>query len=145
MRRPRGVLLVVAVQALSAVLVAGWFVTGHASAPDAGLLQIGALTLDEPVPGVASLDGRPTMLVVTGRCPAQVDAPRRLDARYGLIVSSDLELARRLALPAAAERCQPGYVLLDSRSHVRYRSYDPGWPEHNEEQQILLENVDQPR
>lgn len=142
-RRPRGVLLVLAVQAASALLVAGWFVTGHASAPDAGLLQIALLSLDEPVPGLSAVDGRPTMVVLTGQgCPPQVGRQRHLDARYGLILSPDRELARRLSLPYAAERCQPGYVLLDADSNVRYRTYDPAWAEHAQEQEILLENLE---
>jgi hypothetical protein len=33
----RGVRVVVAVQVVATALVAGWFATGHASAPDAGL------------------------------------------------------------------------------------------------------------
>lgn len=36
----RDVAVVLAVQAVSAVLVAGWLATGHASAPDDGLLQL---------------------------------------------------------------------------------------------------------
>ena len=67
--------------------------------------------------------------------------PRRLDDRYGLVLSPDRDLARRLALPAAAERCQPGYVLLDGDGVVRYRTYDPAWVEHDQEQEILLESI----
>lgn len=142
-RRPRGVLLVLGLQAVSALLVAGWFVTGHASAPDAGLLQIDVLSLHEPVAGLQAVDGRPTMVVLTGQgCPPQVSQERHLDRRYGLILSPDRELARRLSLPYAAVRCQPGYVLLDADSNVRYRTYDPGWAEHAQEQEILLENLD---
>jgi hypothetical protein len=51
-------------------------------------------------------------------------------------------LARRLALPKAAEGCTPGYALLDGDSHVRYRTYDPGWPAHDQEQEILLEAIE---
>ena len=132
---PRGVPLVVAVQLLCAALVAGWFATGHASAPDAGLHQLDLLSLSERVPGAAAVDGRPTMVVVT--CPAQVPARRTLDPSYGLVVSTDAALARRLALPRAAD-CQSGYVLVDEDSLVRYRTYDPGWLDHSFEQEVLL-------
>ena len=127
-----------AVQAVAAALVAGWFATGHASAPDDGLLQLDVLSLSERVPGVTAVDGRPTMVVVQcGPAPA-----RRLDEAYGLVVSSDAALADRLALHRAVEDCQPGYVLLDGHSVVRYRSYDPGWPDHSFEQEVLLGHLD---
>lgn len=136
--------LTVAVAVLSVALVVGWFAAGNASAPDAGLQQIDLISLDERVPGVTAVDGRPTMVVVTGqRCPARAPEPRRLDERFGLIVSPDRELARRLALPKAAEGCTPGYVLLDGDSRVRYRTYDPGWARHDEEQEVLLEAIEQ--
>ena len=129
------------VQAVSAVLVAGWFATGHASAPDDGLLQLGVLSLSERVPGVTAVDGRPTMVVVQcGPAP-----PRRLDAAYGLVVRNEPALAERLALHRAVTDCQAGYVLLDGDSVVRYRSYDPGWPEHTYEQEVLLEHLDRHR
>lgn len=134
--------VVLAVAALSTGLVVGWFATGNASAPDAGLQQIDLLMLDERVPGVEAVDGRPTMVVVTGQgCPSRDPEPRRLAERFGLVVSPDRSLARRLALPKAAEGCEPGYVLLDGDSVVRYRTYDPGWTRHDEEQEILLEAI----
>jgi hypothetical protein len=137
------VLLVLGLQAVCVALVLGWFATGGVSAPDGGLQQIGMLTLDERVPGVEAVDGRPTMVVVTGqRCPRRDSGPRRLDARFGLVVSHDAGLARRLALPRAAEGCAPGYVLLDGDSRVRYRSYDPGWELHAYEQEVLLEAIE---
>ena len=46
-RARRDIALVLAVQAVGAGLVAGWFLTGHASAPDDGLQQLGVLSLDE--------------------------------------------------------------------------------------------------
>ena len=127
-----------AVQALATALVAGWFATGHASAPDDGLLQLDVLSLSERVPGVSAVDGRPTMVVV--QCAPAPE--RRLDAAYGLVVSQDPVLAQRLALPRAVADCQAGYALLDGASVVRYRSYDPGWPEHSFEQEVLLEHLD---
>ena len=136
--RPRGLPLVLALQALSAALVVGWLATGHASAPDDGLLQLDVLSLRERVPGVEPVDGRPTMIVAT--CPRAPTAPRLLSREYGLVVSTDAALAERLALPAAA-RCQSGYVLVDPEGFVRYRSYDPGWARHPQEQEILLENL----
>jgi hypothetical protein len=137
-RPPRGVGLVLLVQAVASVLVVGWFAAGHASAPDAGLTQLDVLSLSEPVPGVTAVDGRPTLLVLT--CPELVPERRTLDPAYGLVVSTDPALAERLALPRARE-CQSGYVLLDARSHVRYRTYDPTWTEHSFEQEVLLEHL----
>lgn len=135
----RDVRLVLAVQALAAALVAGWFATGHASAPDDGLLQLDILSLSERVPGAVAVDGRPTMLVLT--CTERPVPERRLDEAYGLVVSTDPALAQRLALPLATAECQAGYVLLDAGSVVRYRTYDPGWADHSFEQQVLLEHL----
>ncbi len=129
---------VLALEALGLALVTGWFATGHASAPDDGLLQLDVLTLSERVPGLDAEAGRPTMVVLT--CPAASPPPRRLSPAYGLRVVSDPALAERVALPAAT-RCRDGYVLLDAAGRVRYRSYDPGWPDHAEEQEILLETI----
>ena len=137
-RARRGALVVGALQALCVALVVGWFATGHASAPDSGLLQLDVITLDEPVEGLGAVGGRPTMVVLT--CPSRAVPARTLDARYGFAVSTDPDLARRVALPRAAS-CSDGYVLLDASGHVRYRSYDPGWSSHDEEQEILLEAV----
>jgi hypothetical protein len=134
---------VVAVQVLCVGLTVGWFATGNASAPDDGLQQIGILMLDERVPGVQAVDGRPTMVVATGQgCPPRDPRPRALDERFGLVVSPDASLARSLALPKAAQGCTPGYVLLDGDSRVRYRSYDPGWARHSFEQEVLLEAIE---
>lgn len=139
-RLRRDVRVVLAVQAVAVGLVAGWFATGHASAPDDGLLQLDILSLSERVPGVEAVAGRPTMIVLT--CPARLPPPRRtLDEPYGLVVSTDPVLAQRLALPLATSRCQAGYVLLDGDSVVRYRSYDPGWAEHSFEQEVLLDHL----
>lgn len=135
----RGIALVAALQLGVAALVAGWFATGHASAPDGGLQQLDALTFDEQVPGLAAVDGRPTMVVLT--CPAAPARPRALPARYGLRVTADPALARRVALPLAVS-CHDGYVLLDASGSVRYRTYDPGWPDHAAEQGVLLDALD---
>ena len=137
-RPPRGVGLVLLVQLAATVLVGGWFARGHASAPDDGLVQLDVLSLSEAVPGVAAVGGRPTMVVVT--CPELVPEGRALDPAYVLVVSTDPDLAGRVALPRA-EQCQPGYVLLDGASRVRYRTYDPSWPEHSFEQEVLLEHL----
>lgn len=134
-------LTVLLLQATGVVLTAGWFATGHASAPDDGLLQLDVLSLSERVPGLEAVGDRPTMVVLT--CPGAPAQPRRLSPAYGLRVVRDPALARRVALPEA-ERCRDGYVLLDSAGRVRYRTYDPGWPDHAEEQEVLLEHVDLP-
>ena len=133
----RDVTVVLAVQAVAVGLVAGWFATGHASAPDQGLQQLDVLSLSERVAGVEAVQGRPTLVAVTCDPPEQ----RHLDEAYGLVVSTDPELARRLALPLATTECQAGYVLLDGDSVVRYRTYDPGWPDHAFEQEVLLEHL----
>ena len=130
--------LVIAVQVLATALVLGWFATGHASAPDAGLHQLDILSLSERVPGVEAVDGKPTMIVVT--CAREVPERRELSEEYGLVVSTDTTLARQLTLPRAAQ-CQAGYVLLDRDSLVRYRTYDPGWLDHAFEQEVLLEHL----
>lgn len=135
----RGVAGVLALQLVGTALVVGWFATGHESAPDSGLLQLDVLSLDEAVPGLSAVDGRPTMVVFT--CPSAPAVRRALDPAYGLVVSTDAALARRVALPLAA-RCDDGYVLLDATGNVRYRSYDPGWPRHAQEQEILLGHLD---
>lgn len=127
------------VQVIAAVLVGGWFATGNASAPDNGLQQLGVLALSERVDGVEALGARPTMVVVT--CPSLTTGPRQLDERYGQVVSTDDALARALALPRATAECQPGYVLLDGDSVIRYRTYDPGWLQHAFEQEVLLDHL----
>lgn len=121
----------------ASALVAGWFATGHASAPDDGLLQLDVLSLDERVPGLDAVGHEPTMVVVPGKdCPAVTGAL----TSYPVVLRQDL--AVELALPRAATGCSPGYVLLDASGAVRYRTYDPGWAAHAEEQEILLEHLD---
>ena len=132
----RGVSSVLALQALSVALVLGWFATGHASAPDAGLLQLDVLSLHERLAGVNAVDGRATMVVLT--CASAPARPRTLDAAYGLAVSTDSDLARRVALPLATRCGNDGYVLVDPAGFVRYRSYDRGWFDHAAEQEVLL-------
>jgi len=140
-RARRDVAVVAAVQAVAVALVAGWFATGHASAPDDGLVQLDLLSLSERVPGVTAVDGRPTMVVLT--CTDLLPVPaRELGPAYGLVVSTDPQLARRLSLPLATSECQAGYVLLDGDSLVRYRTYDPGWADHAFEQEVLLEHLE---
>jgi hypothetical protein len=135
----RGVGIVIALQVLCVALVTGWFATGHASAPDAGLQQLDLLSLDERVPGLQADRGRPTMVVVT--CDGRYD--RQLDERYGLYLVAEPALARRLALPKSLRpTCQDGYVLLDGESRVRYRTYDRGWRDHAFEQEVLLGHLD---
>lgn len=138
-RRSRtDVAVVLSVQLVATALVAGWFATGHSSAPDAGLQQLDVLSLSERVPGLKAVGGRPTMVVLSCDAPP----PRTLDDDYGLLVSDDPTLARQLALPRALSACQDGYVLLDAASRVRYRTYDPGWADHAFEQEVLLEHLD---
>jgi hypothetical protein len=136
------VVVVIGLQALCVALVAGWSLTGHATAPDDGLQQIDLLMLSERVPGIGALEGKPTMVVTPGRGCDDAAAPEgHLSDAFSLVVDPDPGLARRLGLPAAAERCQPGYALVDRDGVVRYRTYDPRWTEHAQEQEILLENL----
>jgi hypothetical protein len=122
---------------LSVALTGGWLLTGHASAPDSGLLQLDVLSLHEKVSGVEPVGGRPTMVVLA--CSGR----SRLPSRYGVVVHTRGDpdfsaLARALALPRALD-CQAGYVLVDPAGFVRYRSYDAGWSRHTDEQSILLD------
>ncbi len=135
----RGLGTVVALQAVGVAVVFGWFATGHASAPDAGLLQLDVLSLHERVAGLGALGGRATMVVLS--CPTSPPRARTLDAAYGFAVSTDVDLARRVALPRASRCAGDGYVLVDPAGFVRYRSYDPGWYDHAEEQEVLLEHL----
>ncbi|MFN2523440.1 MAG: hypothetical protein ABR614_09050 [Mycobacteriales bacterium] len=125
------------VLALGVLLTAGWFATGHASAPDSGLLQLDVLSLHERVPGVAAVDGKPTMVVLA--CSGRSELP----PAYGVVVHRPSEpvfagLAEALALPRAVD-CSAGYALVDPAGFVRYRSYDAGWAGHTDEQSILLD------
>ena len=132
-RRER--LFVAFVLVLAVGIAAAWFATGHASAPDGGLQQLDILTLHEKVPGVVPVDGRPTMVVLACRAGAST-------LSYPVVVHRQgdpgfIALTRALALPRADD-CQAGYVLVDAEGFVRYRTYDPGWARHSDEQSILL-------
>ena len=132
-RRERG--LVGLVVALGVALTAGWLGSGGSSAPDAGLQQIGMITLREQVPGVDAVDDRPTMVVLS--CDG---GQALLDAYPVEVIAPSPALARSLALPrAAAPSCEDGYALVDGSGFVRYRSYDPGWERHAHEQSVLLD------
>ncbi|GAC1327912.1 MAG: hypothetical protein NVSMB13_14600 [Mycobacteriales bacterium] len=125
------------VQVGAVLMVIGWLATGHAAAPDGGLQQVDVLSLHEQVAGVVPVHGRPTMVVLA--CTGTSSLP----ARYGVVVHRRAEpgftdLARRLALPRASG-CVAGYALVDRAGFVRYRSYDPGWARHSDEQSILLD------
>ncbi|MCU1672029.1 MAG: hypothetical protein JWN77_142 [Frankiales bacterium] len=122
---------------LGVLLTAGWFATGHASAPDRGLQQIDVLSLHERVPGVEAVRSKPTMVVLA--CSGSPQLPER----YGVVVHRRRDpgyhdLARALALPDARD-CRAGYALVDPAGFVRYRSYDPGWAAHSDEQSVLLD------
>jgi len=136
--------------------------------PDAGLRQLDLLSLHERVEGVDAVGDRATLVVAAGpqsapSCAAQVAlaSTRRatsagVDPRYPLVVlvpdaaspaakpGLDVRpdpggvLARRLVLTRAATGCYPGYAVVDPAGFVRYRSYDPAWGGHGQEQTILL-------
>ena len=127
--------------ALGVVLSGAWFADGNPSAPDSGLVQIDLLMLAERVPGVDAVDGRPTVVVAAGQCSGPAPAHRTLADRFRVVVTTDPQTARRLALPRAADGCLAGYVLLAGDGTVRYRTYDPGWPDHGFEQGVLLDAI----
>ena len=136
--------LVVGLQLVAAALTVGWFATGGALAPDGGLQQVDVLTLREQVYGVTADGGRPTLLVTSGTCPQQAQMalarygrPDGLPTTYGLLVLTDQQ-TRDLALGEALTRCRPGYALVDGDGYVRYRTYDPGFGSHADEQRVLL-------
>ena len=138
---PRGVGLVVGVVAVGLGLALQWFAAGNPSAPDHGLQQIDLLMLNERVPGIDAVDGRPTMVVAAGQCTTPPPPATGLDPAYRLVVTTDPDLALGLALDRAAVACEPGYALLAGDGTVRYRTYDPGWPDHAFEQGVLLEAI----
>lgn len=86
--------------------------------------------------------------------------PAGLDLAFGLVVlARDLQqvgevpptvqvradpdgtLAGSVELSRAQDGCHPGYVLVDPDGRVRYRTYDPDWDSHAQEQGILLAEV----
>ncbi|GAC1326283.1 MAG: hypothetical protein NVSMB13_10920 [Mycobacteriales bacterium] len=172
-RRPRlGGWLLAQVGLLAAVAV---YTLGYGGplVPDAGLRQLDLLSLHERVPGVAALDGRPTLVVAAGptssrRCTSQValasnrrGSPAGVDRTYavlvlvpdvapaaasvagldGVNVDAGGALARALGLRRAATGCSPGYAVVDAAGFVRYRTYDPAWGAHGQEQNLLLRAV----
>ena len=148
MALPRRGTLVLGTQALVVALVAGWFWTGHGSAPDSGLRQLDALTLHERVAGAAAVDGRPTLLLAPSTCPHQAQlltrrygTPVGLPTEFRVSVLRDPDVIRDLALERSLAGCLPGYALVDGTGYVRYRSYDPGLGTHADEQRVLLEHL----
>ncbi len=139
----------IAAQVVAVAAVLGYAASGPLR-PGDGLQQLDALTLRQRVPGVSAVAGRPTMYLLPGDL-RRVECRRRLAAfrRRGLgpayrvvVVGADRlgELAPDLALrsAAAADRCSAGYALVDRSGLVRYRTYDPGYATHTQEQEILL-------
>lgn len=169
-RRRRSLAGVIAYQAVVLAAVITYLASGGPLAPDNGLQQLDMITLDEPVAGVGAQGDRATLVLVPGpldepRCAAllrDLIAARGtgdgLSQEYGLVVAAarrpdgplgdaaflpdpDGAIARSLALPDAATRCRPGYALVDPTGNVRYRTYDPAYPEHPLEQMVLLADL----
>lgn len=164
-RRPvRRLAGLVAAQALALALVAAYFLTGGAMAPDGGLQQLGLLSLNERVAGLEGT-GRAALVVAPGvgaDCVAKVaEASRRRDRALGVpsaydvvvlrrdasgeapaglrvVADPDGRITRALALSRALAGCQPGYAVLDAGGVVRYRTYDDNWQRHGGEQMTLL-------
>ena len=140
----RDVLLVVGTQLAAAALLLGWVAVGGSYAPDQGLQQVDVLSLHEKVPGIEPADGKPTLLASGGQCQqqgqmahARYGRPDGLPTTYGL-TTLDAEQTRAVGLGRALTSCAPGYALIDARGYVRYRTYDPGFGGHADEQRVLL-------
>lgn len=159
-RRPLAALL--AAQALAVGAVLAWGLT-NPLAPDDGLQQLDALTLVDRVEGVDALGGRPTIYLAPGdlddpECAAELGEflERRTDPGYPAVllltagpvpetrttvVRDAARLVRALALEDAVTGCRPGYALVNGDGVVRYRTYDPGYGSHGQEQRVLLDSL----
>lgn len=157
---PRRALVAAGVAAQLVVMLAWGTVLGRPWTPDGGLRQIDLLLLDEPAaaPG-AALGPVPGPTLVAARAPGACDRQAdEADGRYGtsrglpadvtLVLLADdapgRERAAALGLRAADGGCTPGYALLapgadaDDPARLRYRTLDPGWAAHSDEQRVLL-------
>jgi hypothetical protein len=56
-------------------------------------------------------------------------------------VTDDPELARRYGVVTEGGQLGPGYALIDPAGNVRYRTFDPGLGEHEDEIEILVDSV----
>ncbi len=131
-----GALLVVAVATVGVVL----YLSSDAHRlhdPNNGLQQLDLLYLSEPAPRPAGLSfpsGRLSLLVVCTAC----DLPE-VDATVQR--SADPRVARAYGLQRADGSIGPGYAIVDGQGRVRYRTFDPGLDDHEQEIEILLDGV----
>ena len=143
---------VILFQTVAVLAVIGYAATNPLT-PDHGLQQIDALTINDTVPIISATVTKPTLILFTSdsdtKCAAQLAhyrsvyrAGRGLHQRYDIRVSQDETLASEVALPEALRGCNPGYALFDAHGHIRYRTYDPQYDRHSDEQNILMENLE---
>lgn len=105
--------------------------------PEHALQQLDLLYLDEPAPGLARLGvrpGEPAVVVFCAGC-ALPELPG-----VQVVASDDPTLARQYALTDRG-RVGPGYALVDAAGSVRYRTFDPGLAEHEQEIRLLVEGL----
>lgn len=131
-----GVLLVVVV-ALAGVSLYVCSAAHQQHDPRQALQQLDLLYLDEPAPSVGELSfpaGRPTLLVICKAC-AMPEVNAHIER------SDEPRVARAFALQRADGSIGPGYAIVDGEGRVRYRTFDPGLAEHEQEIEILLDGV----
>lgn len=108
--------------------------TGPLSAPHCRLMLRHLLAHRGHADGLSGEYGVVLLLPVPAGGPALAAAP-------GVVVRPDPDgaTAGALALSRAARACQPGYAIVDRAGMVRYRTYDPDYALHPQEQAILLD------
>jgi len=80
------------------------------------------------------------VLLVPGARTSTAPAETAQDDRYTQIREDPGgRTAAALALPDAARHCRPGYAVVDLTGVIRYRTYDPDYGRHSQEQAILLQ------
>ena len=106
--------------------------------PVHALQQLDLLYLDEPAPFYDELGfhrGQPALLVVCVEC----DAP---EISAQVAVTDDPAIAAAYALATVDGRIGPGYAVIDSRGHVRYRTFDFDVDDHEFEVQTVVDGVE---
>ncbi|MET9835955.1 hypothetical protein ABZ078_43285 [Streptomyces sp. NPDC006385] len=107
--------------------------------PDHALQQLDLLYLDQPAPGAEELGLAPGQAAVVVFCRTRCPLPELPQAQ--VVRSTDARLARRYALVTESGRIGPGYALIDARGQLRYRTFDPGLADHEQEIGILIDGL----
>ncbi|MBX9395763.1 hypothetical protein K4749_19705 [Streptomyces sp. TRM72054] len=107
--------------------------------PAHALQQLDLLYLDQPAPGAEELGLVPGRAAVVVFCQTRCPLPELPQAQ--VVRSTDAHLARRYALVSESGRIGPGYALIDARGQLRYRTFDPGLADHQQEIRILIEGL----